>query len=105
MAKSGEANTSWHEMFQASLRVAHYYATRSAALAHKSLESVACKLATSLLRHTDMIPADKAFLEAGTFCKVRTKGEKGTRKTKKENKKISIALVTSLLRTVTTQPE
>ena len=53
------------------LLIAHYYAIRSAALAHKSLESVAAKLSVSLLRHTDVIPADKAFYEAGIMCKVR----------------------------------
>ena len=51
------------------LLIAHYYAIRSAGLGHKSLESVAAKLSVSLLRHTDIIPADKAFYEAGIMCK------------------------------------
>lgn len=32
--------------------------------------SVAAKLSVSLLRHTELIPADKAFYEAGLACKV-----------------------------------
>ena len=27
------------------------------------------KLSVSLLRHTDIVPADKAFFEAGTHCR------------------------------------
>lgn len=51
------------------LWIAHYYATRSAALGHKSLDTLAAKLSISLLRHTDFIPADKAFWEAGQACR------------------------------------
>ncbi len=32
--------------------------------------SIAAKLSVSLLRHTELIPADKAFYEAGLACKV-----------------------------------
>lgn len=39
-------------------------------MTHKTLDGVATKLAVSLLRHTDIIPADKAFYEAGMMCKV-----------------------------------
>ena len=70
LAKSGERNTSTHEEFERLQLIAHYYAARSAALGHKSLESVATKLSVSLLRHTDVIAADKAFYEAGIMCKV-----------------------------------
>ncbi|XP_074847703.1 intraflagellar transport protein 172 homolog isoform X2 [Carettochelys insculpta] len=35
-----------------------------------SLDVVATKLSIALLRHTDLIPADKAFYEAGTAAKV-----------------------------------
>jgi len=52
------------------LLIAHYYATRSAAMGHDQLKPIAAKLAVSLLRHTDIIPADKAFYEAGMMCKV-----------------------------------
>ena len=70
MTKSADANTSQHDEFQNMLMVAHYYANRSAALGHSSLETVAAKLSVSLLRHIDIVPADKAFYEAGMQCKV-----------------------------------
>lgn len=70
LEKEGETNTPHYEEFDTMLLIAHYYATRSAALAQKSLESVAAKLSVSLLRHTNVIPADKAFFEAGIICKV-----------------------------------
>ena len=70
MAKSADANSPPHQDFQSLLLIAHYYATRSAAMAHKSLDSIAAKLSVSLLRHTDIIPADKAFFEAGMMARV-----------------------------------
>lgn len=33
--------------------------------------TIATKLSVSLLRHTMLIPADRAFYEAGLACKVR----------------------------------
>ena len=57
-------------MFEMLLTIAHYYAMRSAAMSHSILETVAAKLSVSLLRHTDIIPADRAFFEAGVMCKV-----------------------------------
>ncbi|XP_042302841.1 LOW QUALITY PROTEIN: intraflagellar transport protein 172 homolog [Sceloporus undulatus] len=69
LVKSSEANTPAHEEFETMLLVAHYYATRSAAQSIKQLDSVAAKLSISLLRHTDIVPADKAFYEAGTAAK------------------------------------
>uniref|UniRef100_A0A3P8XGI6 IF140/IFT172/WDR19 TPR domain-containing protein n=1 Tax=Esox lucius TaxID=8010 RepID=A0A3P8XGI6_ESOLU len=65
MTKSSEANSPAHEEFEQMLLVSHYYATRSAAKGVDQLASVAAKLSISLLRHTELIPADKAFYEAG----------------------------------------
>ena len=70
LTQSSEANTPTHEMFETLLTVAHYYAMRSAAMSHSVLETVATKLSVSLLRHTDIVPADRAFFEAGVMCKV-----------------------------------
>lgn len=77
------------------LLVAHYYATRAAANGVAPLVreperrracylfcclsssplcfqvTIATKLSVSLLRHTALIPADRAFYEAGLACKVR----------------------------------
>ncbi|BFY99323.1 hypothetical protein BsWGS_02362 [Bradybaena similaris] len=69
LGKSSSANTSQHDEFETMLLIAHYYATRSAAMAQPSLESIAGKLSVSLLRHTDVVPADKAFYEAGMLCR------------------------------------
>lgn len=69
MIKSAEANSSSHEEFEKMLLIAHYYATRSAAQGVNQLDTVAAKLSVSLLRHTDFIPADKAFYEAGLAAK------------------------------------
>nr|XP_042696068.1 intraflagellar transport protein 172 homolog isoform X3 [Chrysemys picta bellii] len=69
LVKSSEANTPAHEEFETMLLISHYYATRSAAQGVKQLDVVAAKLSISLLRHTELIPADKAFYEAGTAAK------------------------------------
>ncbi|XP_053239953.1 intraflagellar transport protein 172 homolog isoform X3 [Podarcis raffonei] len=69
IVKSSEANTPAHEEFETMLVVAHYYATRSAAQSIKQLDTVAAKLSIALLRHTELIPADKAFYEAGSAAK------------------------------------
>ncbi|KAG1963505.1 intraflagellar transport protein [Pimephales promelas] len=69
LTKSSEANSPAHEEFEQMLLVAHYYATRSAAQGIDQLSSVAAKLSVSLLRHTELFPADKAFYEAGLAAK------------------------------------
>ncbi|XP_072218456.1 intraflagellar transport protein 172 homolog [Leuresthes tenuis] len=69
MSKSAEANSPAHEEFEQMLLIAHYFATRSAAKGVEQLISIAAKLSVSLLRHTELIPADKAFYEAGLACK------------------------------------
>uniref|UniRef100_A0A672S8A0 Intraflagellar transport protein 172 homolog n=1 Tax=Sinocyclocheilus grahami TaxID=75366 RepID=A0A672S8A0_SINGR len=69
LSKSSEANSPAHEVFEQMLLVAHYYATCSAAKGIDQLSSVAAKLSISLLRHTELIPADKAFYEAGLAAK------------------------------------
>ncbi|ESP05446.1 hypothetical protein LOTGIDRAFT_228027 [Lottia gigantea] len=69
MGKSQEAGTPQYEEFQIMTLISHYYAVRSAAMGQGSLESIAMRLSVSMLRHTDIIPADKAFYEAGTMCK------------------------------------
>ncbi|XP_004710279.2 intraflagellar transport protein 172 homolog [Echinops telfairi] len=69
LRKSSEADSPAHEEFESMLLIAHYYATRSAAQSVKQLETVAARLSVSLLRHTQLLPADKAFYEAGTAAK------------------------------------
>ncbi|XP_073712376.1 intraflagellar transport protein 172 homolog [Misgurnus anguillicaudatus] len=69
LTRSSEANSPAHEEFEQMLQVAHYCATRSAARGIDQLSPVAAKLSISLLRHTELIPADKAFYEAGLAAK------------------------------------
>ncbi|XP_078506239.1 intraflagellar transport protein 172 homolog [Lissotriton helveticus] len=70
LVKSSEANSPAHEEFEQMLLIAHYYATRSASQGVKQLETLAAKLSVSLLRHTEFIPSDKCFYEAGIAAKV-----------------------------------
>jgi intraflagellar transport protein 172 len=67
MARTGDTDgTAAHEDFKLLLRVSHYLATRSACRgAGEALAETAAKLSAALLRHSDLVPADKAFYEAG----------------------------------------
>lgn len=69
--KSTEISDSVKREFETLLLISHYYATRAAAQANPSLAPIAAKLSVALLRHTDIVPADKAFHEAAMMCKVR----------------------------------
>ena len=50
--------------------VAHYMALQIVANANEGMKELAAKLSLALLRHTDIIPADKAFYLAGMACNV-----------------------------------
>ncbi|XP_033977130.1 intraflagellar transport protein 172 homolog [Trematomus bernacchii] len=69
MSRSAEANSPAHEDFEQMLLIAHYYATRSATRGVTQLVSLPARLSVSLLRHTELVPADKAFYEAGLACR------------------------------------
>ena len=56
--------------FEKLLLIAHYNAMRCACTGIDQLEIVAAKLSISLLRHVDILPADKAFYEAGKMSQV-----------------------------------
>ena len=56
--------------FERLLVISHYSATRAACSSQSTLATVAAKLSVALLRHTDVIPADAAFYNAGMQCKV-----------------------------------
>nr|XP_014345853.1 PREDICTED: intraflagellar transport protein 172 homolog [Latimeria chalumnae] len=70
LVKSSEANSPAHEEFEQMLLIAHYCATRSASQGVEQLDVIATKLSISLLRHTDLVPVDKAFYEAGLAAKM-----------------------------------
>ncbi|XP_040282805.1 intraflagellar transport protein 172 homolog [Bufo bufo] len=69
LMKSSEVNSPAHQEFEQMMLTAHYYSTRSASQGVQQLDVVAAKLCVSLLRHTDLLPADKAFYEAGMASK------------------------------------
>lgn len=68
---SSEDVSQAHHEFETLLRISHYYTLWSACRASPSMEQTAFKLATALLRHSDIIPADKAFYEAGMAARVK----------------------------------
>lgn len=53
------------EKFEFLLQIAHYYATRAACRQVSALQNISVKISLALLRHTDVIPCDKGFYEAG----------------------------------------
>ncbi|KAJ1528639.1 hypothetical protein ONE63_007034 [Megalurothrips usitatus] len=65
MRTSPDGGSPVHQEFETLLKISHYYTLWSASRATPSMEQIAFKLATALLRHSDIIPADKAFYEAG----------------------------------------
>ncbi|KAM9840528.1 intraflagellar transport protein 172 homolog [Aulostomus maculatus] len=69
ISKSSEDHSPARDDFEQMLLIAHYYATRSAARGVEQLTSVSAKLSVSLLRHTELVPVDKAFYEAGLACR------------------------------------
>jgi intraflagellar transport protein 172 len=70
MKISSDAGSAVHDEFDTLLVISHYYAARCAYKEVKTLDHLVAKLSTSLLRHTDVIPADKAFFEAGIDSRV-----------------------------------
>ncbi|PAA52772.1 hypothetical protein BOX15_Mlig006435g1 [Macrostomum lignano] len=69
LEKSSDRGSQDHELFDQLLTIGHYCAIRSAMLSDDSLKPQATKVAISLLRYTEYMPADKAFYEAGIMCK------------------------------------
>uniref|UniRef100_A0A3Q2XZS2 Intraflagellar transport protein 172 homolog n=1 Tax=Hippocampus comes TaxID=109280 RepID=A0A3Q2XZS2_HIPCM len=67
LSKSAGESSAAHEDFERMLLISHYYASRAAVA---GLEDISAKLSVSLLRHTDLVPADRAFYEAGLACRV-----------------------------------
>lgn len=61
--------------FEQYLLISHYLATRAACSRVPQLNAIVAKISVSLLRHTDVIPADRAFYQAGMYCKV-SEGDK-----------------------------
>jgi intraflagellar transport protein 172 len=69
LAKSAEYRESnERKTFEKLLLIVHYNTLRCCCANNEQLDTIAAKLSISLLRHTDFIPADKAFYEAGIVC-------------------------------------
>lgn len=69
LSQSDETGSLSHREFEQHLLISHYLATRAAFQGSQQLEQLVAKLSVSLLRHTDIVPADKAFFEAGIHCR------------------------------------
>ncbi len=69
LSSTAEAGSLHHREFEQHLTISHYLATRAAFQGVDQLKTLVAKLSTSLLRHTDVVPADKAFYESGLHCK------------------------------------
>jgi intraflagellar transport protein 172 len=68
LSKSADKDGFDHRFFQKLLLITHYNTMRCSCVGNDQLDPIAAKLSISLLRHTDLIPADKAFYEAGIMC-------------------------------------
>ncbi|EDW33148.1 GL24638 [Drosophila persimilis] len=64
-ASQEQAQTQFTAGIEQFLLIAHYYATRAACKEVQALQPVALRLSLALLRHTDILPVDKGFYEAG----------------------------------------
>lgn len=62
---SNAANNEIKAHFSTLLIIAHFYALRAECRRVPSLKSIGVKISVSLLRYSDVIPADKVFYEAG----------------------------------------
>ncbi len=65
-----------YDEFRLLLLISHYLATRAACQTQSELKDTAARLSVTMLRHSDVLPADKAFYEAGSAA--RDAGWEGT---------------------------
>ena len=71
----GNAGSEFQLEFDNLLLIVHYYTFRAAMKGLTGLDDQIAKISTSLLRYTEIIPADKAFYEAGLACRAAKKPE------------------------------
>ena len=71
----GNAGSEFQLEFDNLLLIVHYYTFRAAMKSLTGLDDQIAKISTSLLRYTEIIPADKAFYEAGLACRAAKKPE------------------------------
>lgn len=71
MGNTSETDSDCGKEFEKYMFISHLYAMRCAFRDISSLGTLVVKLLVALLRYTDIIPADKAYYEAGIAAQVR----------------------------------
>ncbi|KAK9502773.1 hypothetical protein O3M35_011482 [Rhynocoris fuscipes] len=69
MNSTSDSGTPVQTEFETLMIISHYYCIRSVAKQIPNLSEIAVKISIALLRYSDIIPADKAYYEAGIDCK------------------------------------
>lgn len=70
MSVTVDANSVTHHEIETLQLVAHYFSARVAFREVRALKNQATKISIALLRYSDVIPADRAFYEAGQDARV-----------------------------------
>ena len=70
IGRTSQSGSDSHKEFEKFLLIAHFLAARAACKNVPQLDTIVAKLSASLLRYSDIIPADKAFYEAGLHSQV-----------------------------------
>lgn len=71
MENTNQTDSDCGKEFEKYMIVSHFYSMRCAFRDISSLGTLVGKLLVALLRYTDIIPADKAYYEAGIAAQVR----------------------------------
>ncbi|XP_073968518.1 intraflagellar transport protein Oseg2 isoform X1 [Rhodnius prolixus] len=69
MNSTSDSGTPIQTEFETLMIISHYYCIRCVARQLPNLSEIAVKISIALLRYSDIIPADKAYYEAGIDCK------------------------------------
>jgi len=71
MENTSKADPDCGKEFEKYMFISHLYAMRCAFHDISSLGALVVKLLVAMLRYTDIVPADKAYYEAGIAAQVR----------------------------------
>lgn len=70
IASSTDTGSTTHNEFRTLLLITHYCALRCSIRGVQGMGPLVADISISLLRYSDVIPADKAFYEAGMYARV-----------------------------------
>ncbi|CAH1397619.1 unnamed protein product [Nezara viridula] len=70
MTSSADSGTQIQAEFEQIMLIGHYYSLRFLTSSTKGLETITAKISIALLRYSDLIPADKAYFEAGVDARL-----------------------------------